>query len=61
MLLLQEFDMEIHGRKESKNLMADHLSTMEPSNEIEEEMVPINEEFIDEQLRLYKLIHGSQI
>ena len=41
-LLLQEFDIEIRDRKESENLMADHLSRLEPNEQIEEEIVPIN-------------------
>ena len=32
-LLLQEFDMEIKGKKESDNVIVDHLSRMEISTE----------------------------
>src|SRR3954465_7926069 len=49
-LILQEFDIEIRDRKGSENLMADHLSRLEPNEQIEEDVVPINEGFVDEQL-----------
>src|SRR3954462_2432666 len=49
-LLLQEFDIEIRDRKGSENLMADHLSRLKSNEQIEEEVVPINEGFVDEQL-----------
>jgi len=49
-LLLQEFDVEIKDRKGSDNQMADHLSRLEPNEEIEEDVLPINEKFADEQL-----------
>src|SRR4051812_16541602 len=49
-LLIQEFDIEIRDRKGSENLMADHLSRLEPNEQIEEDVVPINEGFVDEQL-----------
>ena len=42
-LLLQEFDLEIKGKKKTENLVADHLSQLEgPSKEI-----PINDDFFD--------------
>ena len=45
-LLLQEFDMEIKDKKETENLVADHLSRLEGlSKEIK-----INDDFHDEQL-----------
>ncbi|KAM1760453.1 hypothetical protein ACFX12_003322 [Malus domestica] len=46
MLLLQEFDIEIRDKKESENVVADHLSRLVH----EEEVVPIPETFPDEQL-----------
>src|SRR5204863_8486796 len=49
-LLLQEFDVEIKDRKGSDNQMADHLSRLEPNEKIEEDVLPINEKFADEQL-----------
>ena len=45
-LLLQEFDMEIKNKKETKNLVADHLSRLEGPNK----EVQINDDFLDEQL-----------
>ena len=45
MLLLKEFDLEIKDKKETENLVADHLSQLEgPSKEIH-----INDDFPDEQ------------
>ena len=49
-LLLQEFDLEIRDKKGAENLIADHLSRLELSKEIENIEVPINESFSDEQL-----------
>ena len=49
-LLLQEFDLEIRDKKGAENLVADHLSRLELSKEIENIEVPINESFPDEQL-----------
>ncbi|CAN6562545.1 unnamed protein product [Malus baccata var. baccata] len=46
MLLLQEFDLEIRDKKGSENVVADHLSRLVH----EEEVVPIPETFLDEQL-----------
>ncbi|CAN6543853.1 unnamed protein product [Malus baccata var. baccata] len=46
MLLLQEFDIEIRDKKESENVVADHLSRLVH----EEDVVPIPETFPDEQL-----------
>ncbi|XP_068315023.1 uncharacterized protein [Pyrus communis] len=46
MLLLQEFDIEIHDKKGSENVVADHLSRMVHN----EESLPIAETFPDEQL-----------
>ncbi|CAN6583444.1 unnamed protein product [Malus baccata var. baccata] len=46
MLLLQKFDIEIRDKKGSENAVADHLSHMVH----EEDVVPIPETFLDEQL-----------
>ncbi|XP_068319698.1 uncharacterized protein [Pyrus communis] len=46
MLLLQEFNIEIRDKKGSENVVADHLSRMVH----EEDVVPIPETFLDEQL-----------
>ena len=46
-LLLQEFDLEIRDKKGSENVVADHLSRIEPLNHDEE---PIWDAFPDEQL-----------
>lgn len=51
-LLLQEFDLELQDKKESENLVADHLSCILRL----EEFGPINDEFPDEQLHTVKQI-----
>ncbi|KAM2886687.1 hypothetical protein COP2_013742 [Malus domestica] len=51
MLLLQEFDIEIHDKKGSENVVADHLSRMVHN----EEALPILETFPDEQLLSIKV------
>jgi len=46
-ILLQEFDLEIWGKKGVENVIVDHLSRISniPSNEL-----PINDDFLNEQL-----------
>jgi hypothetical protein len=48
-LLLQEFDLEIRDKKGSENVVVDHLSRLLHEEEEEDEM-PLNENFLDEQL-----------
>ena len=45
-LLLQEFDVEIKDKKDTDNLVADHLSRLEGARDD----VPVNDEFPDEKL-----------
>ena len=47
-LLLQEFDLEIKDKKGTENLIADHLSRLEPFEQKGES--PIKENFPNEQL-----------
>ncbi|KAI5351474.1 hypothetical protein L3X38_004365 [Prunus dulcis] len=49
-LLLQEFDMEIKDKKESENVVADHLSRLVHVSNEEEDSLPLRESFPDEQL-----------
>ena len=51
-LLLQEFDLEIRDKKGSENVVADHLSRLVEDENVEgsTKLVPINENFPDEQL-----------
>jgi hypothetical protein len=53
-LLLQEFDIEIRDKKGSENVVADHLSRLVVN--FSEDVVPIVETFLDEQL-----MHISEI
>ena len=50
-LLLQEFDVEIKDEKGTKNLVVDHLSKLERSDEGEKKQLCINDNFPDEQLK----------
>ena len=45
-LLLQEFDVEIKDKKDTENLVADHLSRLEGTRDD----IPVNDEFPDEKL-----------
>jgi len=54
---LQEFNLEIKDKKGAENLVADHFSRLERENAHEEESLPINESFPDEQL--YALLISS--
>ena len=47
-LLLQEFDLEIRDRKGTKNLVADHLSRLE--NTQNSDSLPIFDDLLGEQL-----------
>ena len=49
-LLLQEFDVEIRDKKGVQNVVADHLSRLENSEEGFEKESSIKEEFPDEYL-----------
>ena len=49
-LLLQEFNIEIRDKKGSENLVADHLSRLESEPPREQDDLPLNESFPDEQL-----------
>jgi hypothetical protein len=49
-LLLQEFDLEIRDKKGSENVVVDHLSRLLHEEEEEEDEMPLNENFLDEQL-----------
>ncbi|XP_076954627.1 uncharacterized protein LOC143629164 [Bidens hawaiensis] len=49
-LLLQEFDVEIHDKKGSENVVADHLARLVGHEEEAKDERAINESFPDEQL-----------
>ena len=49
-LLLQEFDVEIRDKKGVENIVADHLSRLENSEEGLEKESSIKKEFLDEYL-----------
>ncbi|XP_038685730.1 uncharacterized protein LOC119985512 [Tripterygium wilfordii] len=50
MLLLQEFDIEIKDKKGCENVVADHLSRMTHTQTWEGEVLPLQEQFSDEQI-----------
>ncbi|CAL2247560.1 unnamed protein product [Prunus armeniaca] len=49
-LLLQEFDSEIRDKKGCENVVADHLFRLIDGNQENEDVLPLNESFSDEQL-----------
>ncbi|CAN6540810.1 unnamed protein product [Malus baccata var. baccata] len=49
-LLLQEFDLDIRDKKGAENVVADHLSRLPHVQDEEEDVLPLNESFPDEQL-----------
>jgi hypothetical protein len=51
---MQEFDLEIRDKKGSENVVADHLSRLLHEEEEEDEL-PLNENFPDEQLFAIKV------
>ena len=58
MLLLQEFDLEIKDKPGNKNVVADHLSRLEPS---ESNTLPINDSFPDETILKSAVFLGMHI
>ena len=55
-LLLQEFDLHITGRKGAENPVADNLSRLE---NILDDPQPINDSFLDEQLAAINVPHNT--
>ena len=49
-LLLQEFDVEIQDKKDSENMVADHLSRLETPETIQKHHLHIDDTFLDEQI-----------
>ncbi|RDX70247.1 hypothetical protein CR513_50532, partial [Mucuna pruriens] len=48
MILIQEFDIKIRGKKSVENSIVDHVSRIEREND----PMPIREDFLDEKLLL---------
>ena len=55
-LLLQEFDLVIKGKKGIENLVADHLSRMELQGMDDEQQFQIKEAFPDEHLMVIQVV-----
>ena len=55
MLLLQEFDLGIHDREGTNNLVTDHLSRIEQDDDDRPTEIPIDDSFPDEYLYAIKI------
>ncbi|KAM1867427.1 hypothetical protein ACFX13_010159 [Malus domestica] len=49
-LLLQEFELDIRDKKRAENVAADHLSRLPHVQDEGEDVVPLNESFLNEEL-----------
>ena len=47
---IQEFDLDIKDKKGSENVVADHLSRLVHGSKEEEDILPLKDSFLDEQL-----------